>query len=99
MGKLKSLFIFIAFAIIMFVAYVIFSSFFEPGVYNLMVRNFVASQKGSDGIIRHYDPNGVMTGFSQKGGDGITRHYDNNRNMTGYSMKNSYGGTSYYRNR
>lgn len=51
MSKLKSLFIFVAFAIIIFVAYVIFSSFFEPGVYNLMVRNFVASHKGSDGIV------------------------------------------------
>ena len=51
MDKLKSLFIFIAFSIIIFVAYVIFSSFFEPGVYNLMVRNFVASHKGSDGIV------------------------------------------------
>ncbi|MBR2525828.1 adenylate/guanylate cyclase domain-containing protein [bacterium] len=51
MKKLKSLFIFISFAIIIFVAYIIFSSFFEPGVYNLMVRNFVASQKGSDGIV------------------------------------------------
>lgn len=51
MGKLKSVIIFIAFSIIIFVAYVIFSSFFEPGVYNLMVRSFVASHKGSDGIV------------------------------------------------
>lgn len=51
MKNLKSIFIFIAFAIIILVAYVIFSSFFEPRVYNLMVKNFVASHKGSDGIV------------------------------------------------
>ncbi|MBR1681199.1 CHASE2 domain-containing protein [bacterium] len=51
MKKLKSLVIFIAFIVIILVAYVIFSSFFEPGVYNLMVRSFVASHKGSDGIV------------------------------------------------
>ena len=51
MNKITSLVIFVAFAIIIFIAYVIFSSFFEPGVYNLMVRNFVAGQKGSDGIV------------------------------------------------
>lgn len=51
MKILKSIFIFIAFAIIILVAYVIFSSFFEPRVYNLMVKNFVASHKGSDGIV------------------------------------------------
>ena len=51
MKKLKSLVIFFAFIVIISVAYVIFSSFFEPGVYNLMVRSFVASHKGSDGIV------------------------------------------------
>ena len=51
MKNLKSIVIFIAFAVIILVSYVIFSSFFEPRVYNLMVKNFVASQKGSDGIV------------------------------------------------
>ncbi len=51
MKNLKSIFIFIAFGIIILVSYVIFSSFFEPRVYNLMVKNFVATQKGSDGIV------------------------------------------------
>ena len=49
--KLKTLVIFIAFSIIILVTYVIFGSFFEPRVYNLMVKNFVASHKGSDGIV------------------------------------------------
>lgn len=51
MKNLKSIVIFIAFAVIILVSYVIFSSFFEPRVYNLMVKNFVASHKGSDGIV------------------------------------------------
>lgn len=51
MKNLKSIFIFIAFGVIILVSYVIFSSFFEPRVYNLMVKNFVANQKGSDGIV------------------------------------------------
>lgn len=64
---------------------------------NNMSRGF--SQRGSDGITRHYNSNGVMTGFSQRGGDGITRHYDNSRNMTGYSQRNGYGGIDHYDNR
>ena len=51
MKKLKSIIIFVAFVILILVAYVIFGSFFEPRVYNLMVKNFVASHKGSDGIV------------------------------------------------
>lgn len=51
MKKIKSFIIFFAFAIIILVTYVMVGSFFEPGVYNLMVRSFVASHKGSDGIV------------------------------------------------
>ena len=57
------------------------------------------SQRGSDGITRHYNDRGVMVGFSQRGGDGITRHYNNNRNLTGFTQRNSYGGVSHYDNR
>ena len=38
------------------------------------------SQRGADGITRHYNSNGVMTGYSQRGGDGINRHYDKKGN-------------------
>lgn len=54
------------------------------------------SQRGADGITRHYNSNGVMTGYSQRGGDGINRHYDNNNNISGFSQRNSYGGVSHY---
>jgi hypothetical protein len=62
-----------------------------------MSRGF--SQRGADGIMRHYNSNGVMTGYSQKGGDGITRHYNNRNNMTGFSQRNGYGGMDHYDNR
>lgn len=63
-----------------------------------MSRRF--SQRGADGITRHYNINGVMTGYSQRGGDGITRHYNNSsNNMTGFSQRNGYGGHDHYDNR
>ena len=51
MKHIKNIVIFVVFSIIMFVAYIIFSQFFEPRVYNFMVKNFVAHSKGSDGIV------------------------------------------------
>ena len=63
----------------------------------IMSRGF--SQRGADGITRHYNSNGVMTGHSQMGGDGITRHYDNRNNVTGFSQWNGYGGMNHYDNR
>lgn len=51
MKKLKTLVIFAVFVVFMFVAYIIFGQFFEPRVYNFMVKNFVAYNKGSDGIV------------------------------------------------
>ncbi len=51
MKKLKTLVIFAVFVIFMFIAYIIFGQFFEPRVYNFMVKNFVAYNKGSDGIV------------------------------------------------
>lgn len=54
------------------------------------------SQRGADGITRHYNSNGVMTAYSQRGGDGINRRYDNNNNISGFSQRNSYGGVSHY---
>ena len=57
-----------------------------------MSRGF--SQRGADGITRHYNSNGVMTGYSYKVVDGITRHY-----KTGYSQRNGYGGYNHYDNR
>ena len=51
MKKLKTLVIFAVFVVFIFVAYIIFGQFFEPRVYNFMVKNFVAYNKGSDGIV------------------------------------------------
>nr|WP_027871612.1 hypothetical protein [[Eubacterium] cellulosolvens] len=48
------------------------------------------SQRGADGITRHYNSNGSMTGFSQRGSDGIYRRYDNNRNVTGFKSEGSW---------
>ena len=50
MKNLKNIFIFISFVILIFVVYIISNVFFEPMVYNLVVKNFVAENKGSDGI-------------------------------------------------
>ena len=62
-----------------------------------MSRGF--SQRGSDGITRHYNSNGVMTGYSQRGGDGITRRYNMSNNLTGFSRSNGYGGKDYFDSR
>ena len=49
--NLKSLIIVFSILVFMFVAYVIFASFFEPKAYNFMVQNFSASKHGSDDIV------------------------------------------------
>lgn len=51
MKRIKPFLIFISFVILIFIVYIIFNGFFEPRVYNIMVKNFVAHHKGSDGIV------------------------------------------------
>ncbi len=50
MKNFKNIFIYISFIILIFIAYIISNGFFEPMGYNLIVKNFVADSKGSDGI-------------------------------------------------
>lgn len=49
--NLKSLIIVFSILVFMFVAYVIFASFFEPKAYNFMVQNFSATKHGSSDIV------------------------------------------------
>lgn len=51
MKNLNSIIIFFAFIVLIFIAYILSNGFFEPMGYNLIVKNFVASSKGSDGIV------------------------------------------------
>ncbi len=51
MKSIKSIIIFFAIVVFMLVTYIIVGGFFEPKVYNIMVKNFVATRKGSDGIV------------------------------------------------
>lgn len=48
------------------------------------------SQKGADGIVRHYTNSGVVCGTSQKGADGIIRHRDNRGNVKSFTQNNSH---------
>lgn len=49
--NLKSIIIVFSIFTFMLVAYVISTSFFEPGAYNFMVKNFSAHQSGSEDIV------------------------------------------------